>query len=125
MKSFLEAVAVIGEISPRSNDVIISVGERLSAKLFSVILKEKSNLNAVFLSLENLLDSKSNSNSTTSLQDAAATSIMTHSQDQAFYDSLKEKMATAVLKILQDPTASMIKNKGGKKKNKKKKTPKL
>lgn len=40
LKSFLEAIHVIKEISPRSQDMIIGTGERLSASLLSGVLKD-------------------------------------------------------------------------------------
>ena len=39
-KNFLEATKIIGELTTRSIDNIISVGERLSAKIFTAILKK-------------------------------------------------------------------------------------
>ena len=39
LKAFLEAIHVINEISPRSQDLIIGTGERLSARLLSGVLK--------------------------------------------------------------------------------------
>ena len=39
LKSILEAIRVIQEISPRSQDLIIGTGERLSARLLSGVLK--------------------------------------------------------------------------------------
>ena len=41
-KNFLEATKIIGELTTRSIDNIISVGERLSAKIFTAILRENS-----------------------------------------------------------------------------------
>jgi aspartate kinase len=40
LESFLEAIHVIREISPRSQDLIVGVGERLSAKLLSGVLQD-------------------------------------------------------------------------------------
>ncbi len=39
LKSFLEAIHVIREISPRSQDMIVGTGERLSARLLSGVLR--------------------------------------------------------------------------------------
>ena len=39
LKSFLEAIHVIREISPRSQDLIVGTGERLSARLLSGVLR--------------------------------------------------------------------------------------
>ena len=40
LKSFLEAIHVIREISPRSQDLIVGTGERLSARLLSGVLQD-------------------------------------------------------------------------------------
>lgn len=55
LKSFLDAISVIGEISPRSNDVIIGTGEKLSARIFTGVLQDKG-VDAVFCNLESLID---------------------------------------------------------------------
>jgi len=57
LKLFLDAIHVIGEISPRSNDVIISTGEKLSARIFSGILTNMGQ-EAEYINLENILDQK-------------------------------------------------------------------
>jgi len=41
LKIFMSAIAVVGEISAKSKDYIISVGEKLSASLFTGILKSR------------------------------------------------------------------------------------
>ncbi len=55
LKSFLGAINVIGEISPRSHDVIISMGEKLSAQLFAALLNDIG-VPAVYVNLEDLID---------------------------------------------------------------------
>jgi len=44
LKTFMSAIAVVGEISAKSKDYIISVGEKLSANLFAGILKSQVNI---------------------------------------------------------------------------------
>ncbi|HID91521.1 TPA: aspartate kinase [Candidatus Gracilibacteria bacterium] len=54
LSGFLHALTIIGEVSPRSNDEIVSLGEILSAKLLSLHLQdlgEKSD----FINLENIV----------------------------------------------------------------------
>jgi len=51
LKSFLDAIAVIGEISARSNDVIVSVGEKLAARIFAGVLNDQG-VDAEYLNLE-------------------------------------------------------------------------
>lgn len=54
LKSFLEAISVIGEISPRSHDVIISTGEKLSACLFAGLLTSMG-IDAEYVNLDGLI----------------------------------------------------------------------
>lgn len=55
LKSFLEAINVIGEISPRSHDVIISTGEKLSALIFTGLLNSMG-IDAEYVNLDALID---------------------------------------------------------------------
>jgi aspartate kinase len=55
LKLFLDAIQVIGEISPRSMDVIISTGEKLSARIFTSTLISHGT-DASFINLENVID---------------------------------------------------------------------
>jgi len=57
LKSFLEAITVIGELSPRSHDVIIGTGEKLSASIFSGLLNSMG-IEADYLNLDSLIDKK-------------------------------------------------------------------
>ncbi|MBF0240575.1 MAG: aspartate kinase [SAR324 cluster bacterium] len=54
LKSFLEAIHVIREISPRSHDMIVGTGERLSARLMSGVLRDQ-NVEAVYVDLSEIL----------------------------------------------------------------------
>ncbi len=55
LKSFLDAIQVIGEISQRSMDVIISTGEKLSARIFSALLNSMGT-DSDYINLDNLVD---------------------------------------------------------------------
>jgi aspartate kinase len=55
LKSFLDAISVIGEISPRSQDVIIGTGEKLSACMFSGLLNSMG-IDAEYVNLDSLID---------------------------------------------------------------------
>lgn len=55
LKSFLEAISVIGEISPRSHDAIISTGEKLSALIFTGLLNS-TGIEAAYVNLDALID---------------------------------------------------------------------
>lgn len=41
LKSFLEAAQIINEISPRSKDIIIGVGEKLSCRIVAAVLQDR------------------------------------------------------------------------------------
>ncbi|MBU2645765.1 aspartate kinase [bacterium] len=77
LKLFLDAIQVIGEISPRSLDVIISTGEKLSARIFTGVLTSLGT-DAVYINLDNVI-SKS-----------------FHEIDQRFCSYLQKKLAEIV-----------------------------
>ncbi|GJJ10770.1 hypothetical protein Clacol_004998 [Clathrus columnatus] len=54
LRQFLYAAQIINEISPRSKDSIVGVGERLSCKLMAAILKDRG-IDSEFVSLENII----------------------------------------------------------------------
>ena len=87
--------------------MIISVGERLSAKIFAAVLKEKTRLNAVFVSLEHILDPKLDVTGSISGDiagpAAAVVAASANHRDQSFYDLIKSRMATAVQAHLTVP----------------------
>ncbi len=53
LKSFLEAIQVIQEISPRSQDLIVGTGERLSARVLTGILQDQ-NMKSVYTNLSEI-----------------------------------------------------------------------
>ncbi|NQU66291.1 MAG: aspartate kinase [SAR324 cluster bacterium] len=55
LKLFLDAIQVIGEISPRSLDVIISTGEKLSARIFTETLNSHGT-DASYINLDDVVD---------------------------------------------------------------------
>lgn len=55
LKSFLGAISVIGELSPRSQDVIIGTGEKLSACIFASLLNSMG-IDAEYVDLSNIVD---------------------------------------------------------------------
>ena len=54
LKLFLDAIQVIGEVSARSMDVIISTGEKLSARIFTELLNSLGT-DAEYINLEHLV----------------------------------------------------------------------
>jgi aspartate kinase len=55
LKTFMSAIAVVGEISAKSKDYIISVGEKLSANLFAGILKSQG-IDSEYINLEHAVN---------------------------------------------------------------------
>ncbi|KAI8617325.1 Aspartate/glutamate/uridylate kinase [Chytriomyces sp. MP71] len=76
LRSFMSAAEIIDEISPRSRDIIISVGEKLSARIFTAVLQDRG-LHAVFINLDRLVDKHFDPKSI----------------DQSFYDYLASRLA--------------------------------
>ncbi|KAF9999643.1 Aspartokinase [Entomortierella chlamydospora] len=81
LKSFLEAAQIINEISPRSKDIIMAVGEKLSCRIVAALLEDRG-VEAQFINLENVIDAVFDVNCL----------------DQNFYDYLSRAFAAAVLK---------------------------
>ncbi|SAM01673.1 hypothetical protein [Absidia glauca] len=55
LTSFLKAAQIINEISPRSRDIIIGAGEKLSCRIVAAVLQDRG-IEAQFVSLENIID---------------------------------------------------------------------
>lgn len=79
LRSFLEAAQIINEISPRSRDIIIGVGEKLSCRIVAAVLQDRD-VDATFVSLDNIVDREF------------------ERLDQHFYDYLGTRMAEEVAK---------------------------
>lgn len=58
LHSFMAAAEIIDELSPRSKDVIVSMGEALSAKIMAAVLTDNG-FNALFVDLSKLVTDKS------------------------------------------------------------------
>ncbi|PWW80364.1 aspartokinase [Tuber magnatum] len=54
LKEFLGAAQIISEISPKSKDVIIGAGEKLSCMFMTAVLRDRG-IDAEYISLENIL----------------------------------------------------------------------
>ncbi|KAG0049743.1 Aspartokinase [Gryganskiella cystojenkinii] len=79
--AFLKAVQTIEEISPRSKDIIMAVGEKLSCRVVAGLLEDRG-VETQFISLENVIE--------------AVFDIQC--LDQNFYDYLSRAFAAAVSK---------------------------
>ncbi|KAK6536590.1 Aspartokinase [Arthrobotrys megalospora] len=56
LASFLGAAQIINEISPKSKDIIIGAGEKLSCRLMATLLRDRG-VDAEYVNLENILPS--------------------------------------------------------------------
>ena len=87
LKSFLEAINVIREISPRSQDLIVGTGERLSARLLSGVLRGMG-VDAVYVNLSECVQTESENN------------------DDAFYLSLQQDFVELLPKERRVPVVT-------------------
>ncbi|OZJ05372.1 hypothetical protein BZG36_01992 [Bifiguratus adelaidae] len=74
---FLDAAKIIDEVSPKSKDIIMSLGEKLACEIVAAALRDKG-IDAEYLSLANIIDRDFE--------------IL----DQPFYDYLSERFAQAI-----------------------------
>ncbi|KAF9916214.1 Aspartokinase [Lobosporangium transversale] len=79
LKAFLEAAQIIEEISPRSNDIIMAVGEKLSCRIVAGLLEDRG-VETQFVNLENVIETK----------------FEVEFLDQNFYDYLSRAFACAI-----------------------------
>ncbi|TPX59164.1 aspartate kinase [Powellomyces hirtus] len=75
LRSFMSAAEVIDEISPRSRDVMISTGEKLSARIFAALLQSQG-VEAVYVNLDKLVEEQFDEKAI----------------DQTFYDYLTNRL---------------------------------
>lgn len=73
LRSFLEAAEIIDEISPRSLDIIVGMGEKLSCTIVAAVLKDRG-IDSQLVVLNNLIDRE-------------FTTL-----DQSFYDYIAERL---------------------------------
>ncbi|CAG7847746.1 Probable aspartokinase; AltName: Full=Aspartate kinase [Serendipita indica DSM 11827] len=84
LRTFLFAAQVIDEISPRSKDSIIGIGERMACKLIAAVLRDRG-IDSEFVSLENIVPSWDDI-------DAKSEAAL----DQSFYDRLSKVIGERV-----------------------------
>ncbi|KAJ7201601.1 Aspartate/glutamate/uridylate kinase [Mycena pura] len=84
LRSFLSASQVIDEISPRSKDTIIGLGERLACKIMAAVLRDQG-IDAEYVSLESIVPD---------FDDLEAAEDGT--LDQEFYDRLSRAVGERV-----------------------------
>ncbi|KAJ3057029.1 Aspartokinase [Rhizophlyctis rosea] len=91
LKSFMSAADVINEISPRSRDVIISVGEKLSARIFTAVLQSQG-VKAAYINLESIIQQ----------------TFDERQIDQTFYDYLAHRMAETIRSQSDETTVPVV-----------------
>ncbi|TPX37733.1 aspartate kinase [Synchytrium microbalum] len=79
LKQFLGAAEIIDEISPRSRDIIVSVGEKLSARIFTAVLQSQG-VDAGYVNLEKVVDRQFDEKSL----------------DHTFYQYLTQRLASSI-----------------------------
>ncbi|ORY96756.1 Aspartate/glutamate/uridylate kinase [Syncephalastrum racemosum] len=77
LRSFLQAAEIIDEISPRSRDIIVGMGELLSCNITAALLKDRG-IDSQLVVLNNIIDQEF--------------TVL----DQTFYDYLSQRLAEAV-----------------------------
>ncbi|KLO14013.1 aspartate kinase [Schizopora paradoxa] len=88
LRSFLFAAQIIDEISPRSRDNIVGVGERLSCKLVAAVLRDRG-IDSEFVSLENVVPDIESDVDQESRTESG-------SLDQSFYDSVAQAVGERI-----------------------------
>ncbi|CAG8736171.1 2108_t:CDS:2, partial [Dentiscutata erythropus] len=81
LKCFLEAAQIIEEVSPRSKDIIISVGEKLTCSIVTSVLRDRG-ISTELINLDHVIEQEFDMNCL----------------DQKFYDYLAQRIAEAVKK---------------------------
>ncbi|KXS20230.1 aspartate kinase [Gonapodya prolifera JEL478] len=82
LRGFLEAAETIGEITPRSRDIVISAGEKLSALIFTSVLRSRG-VPALYVNLERVVDKQ--------FGDGNGGGV-----DQGFYDYVAKRLGDLV-----------------------------
>ncbi|OZJ04757.1 hypothetical protein BZG36_01837 [Bifiguratus adelaidae] len=57
LQKFLQAAEIIEEVSPRSRDLIMSVGEKLSCRIVAAVLRDKG-VNSQYVCLDNIIEQR-------------------------------------------------------------------
>ncbi|KAG6877763.1 hypothetical protein C0993_004137 [Termitomyces sp. T159_Od127] len=86
LRNFLFAAQIIDEISSRSQDSIVGLGERLACKIMTAVLRDRG-IDAEYVSLDDIVPDAPGPDDT---DDAAAL-------DQAFYDALAAAIGARIL----------------------------
>ncbi|KAJ3339540.1 Aspartokinase [Gonapodya sp. JEL0774] len=88
LRGFLEAVETISELTPRSRDIIISTGEKLSALIFAHVLRAQG-VPAEYVNLDRLVERQ--------FGDGNGGGV-----DQAFYDYLTARIGDVLTALGED-----------------------
>ncbi|KAG2003563.1 aspartate kinase [Coprinopsis cinerea AmutBmut pab1-1] len=88
LRSFLCAAQVIDEISSRSKDSVIGLGEKLACKLMAAVLRDQG-MEAEYVSLEDIVPSSH-------LTDDSDLSVGAIGLEQPFYDELAKAIAQRI-----------------------------
>jgi len=95
VRGFLGAASIIDEISPRSRDAIVGLGERLACKMMVGVLRDQG-IEAEYVSLEDVVPAVG---SWSDLEDVPGSSKIL---SQPFYDALATAIGERVLAVAED-----------------------
>ncbi|KAJ3364099.1 Aspartokinase, partial [Kappamyces sp. JEL0680] len=84
LRSFMAAAEIVDEISPKSRDVIVSMGEKLSARVFSAVLASQG-VPSKYISLDKLIEQK----------------FDPKTLDQSFYDYLSQRLGDIIAPFIE------------------------
>ncbi|KAK0555089.1 Aspartokinase [Tilletia horrida] len=91
LRDFLSAAQIIEEISPKSKDIIIGVGERLACRIVVGALRD-SGVDAELVTLDNIVDSSFFEGPDAVLDPSARLGTHEGSLEQNFYDLLARRL---------------------------------
>lgn len=94
LNTFLKALSVVGEISSKSKDYIVSVGEKLSANLLSGILRSQG-IDSCYVNLEHAIEYSDLNHFKTTLNDK-------------FFKTISDKFATLIQNCLNQNKVPVV-----------------
>ena len=92
LREFLQAARILNEVSPRSRDLIMGIGERLACRLVVAALEERG-IRAELVTLETIVDELDEE----VLRPASTSCESSNYLEQSFYDRLSTALANRIM----------------------------
>ena len=92
LREFLQAARILNEVSPRSRDLIMGIGERLACRLVVAALEERG-IRAELVTLETIVDELDEE----VLRPASTSYESSNYLEQSFYDRLSTALANRIM----------------------------